>query len=302
MVRQKTAWYILIVVFIVILAGGIVRTTQSGMGCPDWPKCFGQWIPPMSKADLPANYQTYLKKQTIDTEFNALHTWIEYLNRWLGLILGMLAVWQCVLAWRTKKLDEKYFRRSLLVLALVIVTGLVGALVVKFHLAHLSISIHLALALAISFAQLYVLVGLQQLPPIILPTAFKNLFYITIGISIAQFILGTIVRMYIDDVSEQLAYQQREFWLSNTPLVFLIHRTSSWLALGSGLYVAHKLFYNFKLPKPALVIIASLLCSFMAGIILYKLSMPAIAQPVHLICAAVLLSAYVYAWFRVKNS
>ena len=54
---------VLIFVFLVIIAGGIVRTTQSGMGCPDWPHCFGMWVPPLSAAGLPPDYKNYLSKQ-----------------------------------------------------------------------------------------------------------------------------------------------------------------------------------------------------------------------------------------------
>ena len=67
----------IIIVYLVILAGGIVRMTGSGMGCPDWPKCFGYIIPPTerSQLDWKANNQ-YDKDQIIiigDTLFYAIN-------------------------------------------------------------------------------------------------------------------------------------------------------------------------------------------------------------------------------------
>ena len=59
----------LYLVYLVIFAGGTVRMTESGMGCPDWPKCFGRWIPPTSIEQIPAHIDP--------TAFNIVLAWIE---------------------------------------------------------------------------------------------------------------------------------------------------------------------------------------------------------------------------------
>ena len=78
-------------VYFLILVGGIVRASGAGMGCPDWPTCFGQLIPPTTEAQLPANYhEIYAERGYSDTKFNPIKTWTEYLNRLAGVTIGFL--------------------------------------------------------------------------------------------------------------------------------------------------------------------------------------------------------------------
>ena len=121
---MRTITYIAFtLVFLVVLAGSVVRMTGSGMGCPDWPKCFGLLIPPTSEDQITwkqdAEYtegqmvivNDTLWQSTIDhvavgsdlkdcecwkkyekhdyAHFNARHTWIEYINRLLGALSGI---------------------------------------------------------------------------------------------------------------------------------------------------------------------------------------------------------------------
>ena len=111
----KYSWFLMGMVFLVILAGGVVRMTQSGMGCPDWPTCFGMWIPPTDANQLPADFEKYLSQQDIDHSFNVYHTWIEYINRLLGAILGVFIFAYAI--WSSVKFSNRKSRMKLLLLS-----------------------------------------------------------------------------------------------------------------------------------------------------------------------------------------
>ena len=112
----------LVSLYLIFLAGSIVRMTGSGMGCPDWPKCFGYYIPPTSEEQITWQPNTtykegiiiikdevlYVAEQKVNTSlffnernwkeytkheyatFNKFHTWVEYINRLITVLSGFI--------------------------------------------------------------------------------------------------------------------------------------------------------------------------------------------------------------------
>lgn len=287
--------------FLVIIAGGIVRTTQSGMGCPDWPKCFGKWIPPTQSSELPADFEKYLGKQDIDHSFNAWHTWIEYINRLLGVLLGLFGIIQLLLLFKQRKSSRTAFRLGIAFLVTVILTGLFGAIVVKLNLAHLSISVHLLFAILLLQIQLALLLTLNnRLGTMKMAGVARLLLIIFLVLLFSQSILGTMVRIYVDDISKMLGYGQRELWLKDHPLSFLIHRSFSWVVLLGGLALVWKHKHS-ELSGQFKYLALVLLSNMTLGIILYYADVPAWAQPLHLLLAAVVFTQTVALVLQTKK-
>ena len=292
-----------ILTFLVIIAGGVVRTTQSGMGCPDWPHCFGKWIPPTNASELPPDFEKYLNKQDIDHSFNALHTWIEYINRLLGALLGLFAVIQAFLLFRKRKALRKSYYFSLWFLFTVILTGLFGAIVVKLNLAHASISVHLLFAIVLIQIQLALLLSINsRLAVLIVDGKIKKILLFLLAILLIQSVLGTMVRMHVDDVSKNLNYEQRETWLTGSPVAFVIHRSFSWIVFLLAFSMAW-IGRSFPAVKNKLLVLAAIvLLSMITGIVLFYADMPRAAQPIHLLLATLAITQSFSIILQLKGS
>jgi cytochrome c oxidase assembly protein subunit 15 len=261
------------------------------MGCPDWPHCFGKWIPPTNASELPADYEKYLSKQDIDHHFNALHTWIEYINRLLGALLGVFAIIQTVLLFRKRRSFHRPYKFSLFFLLTVILTGLFGAMVVKLNLANISISVHLLFAIVLIQIQLALLLSVHSKSSILeVDDKTRKMLFVFLIVLFVQSILGTMVRIHVDDISKTLNYEQRETWLADMPLMFLIHRGFSWVVLLFALFMG---WYCKNIPaikNKVFMLAGIILLSMTTGIILFYANMPAAAQPIHLLLATMAIT------------
>jgi heme a synthase len=326
----------LVLCFFVILAGGIVRSTQSGMGCPDFPTCFGSAVPPTSLNQIifepntnykKGQYMVYndslwsaVQKFTSAGTFNradwkkdlrygkvnlkTYQTWIEFVNRLLGALLGLFAIIQVYLLFKRRKSDAKAYKLAVAFLLVVILTGLFGAVVVKLNLAHLSVSVHLLFAIILTQIQLALLLTVsKQIFKKTTGHKARRILFLLLIVVFIQSAFGTAVRMYIDDVSKALDYEDRGSWLSpsNLPFVFLLHRTFSWIVFAAILYCAwaSKKLDVLKPYYQRLFIIV--LASATSGIVLYYVDFPRVAQPIHLLLASFAITQIVFMILYTKN-
>ena len=135
----RSAFISTILSYLLIFVGGLVRVSGSGLGCPDWPKCFGRWVPPTSIEQIPAHIDP--------TAFNIVLAWIEYGNRMLGVIVGISILLMTIIAVIYFKKNSKILFSSLLSLFLVVANGGLGAIVVSSVLNPFIVSLHMILAL-----------------------------------------------------------------------------------------------------------------------------------------------------------
>lgn len=275
-------------VFLVILAGGVVRMTQSGMGCPDWPRCFGRWVPPMNAGQLPADYEKYLRTQDIDHTFNVYHTWIEYVNRLLGALLGVFIFIHFIWSFsKFRKTNRSIVILSLMMLLAVGFQGWLGKKVVDANLAVVKVTIHMLMALVLAVLPVWILSILNK-NKAKTGALLKNLTVIALLIVLVQIVLGTDVREQIDEIAKPLRYQQRETWISGLDNMFLIHRSFSWVVAAFCIFLYWK-SRSFPLLKVnGLLILLFTGLAITAGLTMYYLKIPALAQPVHLFSASLL--------------
>jgi cytochrome c oxidase assembly protein subunit 15 len=144
---QRLAIWTTAITYVLILVGGLVRASGAGLGCPDWPRCFGSWIPPASVADLPPQFDP--------SQFNPTLMWTEYLNRILGATVGLLIFATAISAWRHHRRNPHILWTTIAAFLLVGFEGWLGGRVVAHELAAWIVTAHLIVAIIIVQLLLY---------------------------------------------------------------------------------------------------------------------------------------------------
>jgi heme a synthase len=329
----------IISVYLVILAGGIVRSTGSGMGCPDWPKCFGNWIPPNDESQIPENYkEIYSEKRKLknvklasylrtlnfkeladriendqsiykEANFNLSKTYIEYVNRVVGVLIGVFIFLVLIYSIPFLKTDKLIFYLSLLTFILVVLQGWIGSVVVSTNLLPFMITIHMALALVIVCLLIYTIVRSQKEAieaGMINKSIYRLLIFLLI-ITFVQIISGTQVREEVDVIAANMNYTGRHLWIGQLGEVFNFHRLLSVLVLAAHvclLYLLLKLHKSGPVFKMGIFLVALLLAEFIFGVILSAGNIPAAIQPLHMLLASMIFGVqfFIFIILNVSNN
>ena len=321
----------LILVYLVIAAGSIVRMTGSGMGCPDWPKCFGYWIPPTERTQLdwkPGHQYTKGQVIILNEElrvangnfesskifsdrnwgfytqhdyaiFDPYETWVEYLNRLLGVVAGLAVLIMTILSfWKWKKNISHTFISVLILLGMGFQAWL-GKTVVDSNLAPYRVSLHMGMALLIVLGLVFLLFSNQK-KTISIPRniAVKVLVWFAVLLTVFQIGLGTQVRQFVDLQMHEPPGQ----WLDPAPIKFYVHRTFSLMVLGVHLilfWILRKMKRNVKVFNQILGLIG---LEIFSGILMFYLDFPFSSQPLHLIIAALLFGAQSFFILQIMSN
>lgn len=294
---RKLALLTVLIIYLLILVGGIVRSTGSGMGCPDWPKCFGQWIPPTDVSQLPPHYkELYSQNGHGSTVFNVTKTWTEYLNRLLGVFTGFFIFLTLVASFRYLKRDRAIPLLSFLAFVLVGVQGWLGSVVVKTSLTPWIVTLHMLLAIVIVGVLIYVVARTYAvvIPPVRLTDKARlNLFLISSTVLLlVQILFGTQVRENVDYVASTLGDSLRDRWIGALDTEFYVHRSFSLVVLASQilwLALLRKQANRTVIYTLALRVVGLVVLNIAFGAAMAYFAIPAFLQPVHLTVAVVSL-------------
>jgi len=304
---QKFTLLTVFFVYLVIFAGGLVRVTGAGLGCPDWPKCFGRWIPPTSIDQLPPDIDP--------AQFNITLAWIEYTNRLVGMIVGILiaaaAIW-AILRFRKYK---RIVRGTIAAAILVAFQGWYGSVVVSSELNQTIVTVHYFLAILIAgimifvYAQVYALQNREQSHPQIPP----DIRWWSLGLFLlasVQLFLGTQIRSTVEQLAQNYPLLSGTERLVQVGIVNHIH-----LALGLTLAAAIWVF-GLRIRKN-LDIIPSLLkfgaagaailaaIQIILGLVFIVFGLVSLAQLFHLCIASIIMGLLIMilsSTFKMKEN
>jgi cytochrome c oxidase assembly protein subunit 15 len=277
--------------YLLILVGGLVRASGAGLGCPDWPRCFGSWTPPASAAELPPGFDP--------SQFNATLMWTEYLNRLLGVTVGLLILATLISAFRNHRHTPAIVWSTVAAFLLVAFQGWLGGVVVEHELAASLVTVHLLVALVIVSLLLYATVyaflrvGFSASEPVPARGPLLWAVHVLIAITLAQITLGAQVRGAVDDAL--IHGTPRERALASVGAFDIWHREMA-LIVFALTFVMFLLVWTRHRREPRLLQTAGAIAALVVaqvgfGLWMAYVALTPVAQVAHLTASSLMLGA-----------
>ncbi|MDP3275276.1 MAG: COX15/CtaA family protein [Deltaproteobacteria bacterium] len=299
--------------YLVIFAGSLVRASGAGMGCPDWPRCFDRWIPPTEISQVPPQFAQWFSVQL---------AWIEYLNRLVGAVLGVLVLGAVVTAVLAHRKQARVLYPTIAGFFFVGLAGWLGKRVVEQNLDPAFVTVHMFVALAVVASLLYAVVNARlPLDPSVVPSIERGSMRMgsvaLAAVIVIQIALGTRVRALIEHVAfgpqaplssgharPAVAQLARGEWLSRVGSMDGIHRTMALVVVAGAIALA---IYVRRTERDRVLRVLSLtiagLCvsQLLAGVGLAYLALPPVLQVFHVTVGCLIFGAIlVFSWLTVR--
>ncbi len=303
-------------VMLLLFMGALVRVTGSGLGCPDWPFCYGRMVPPtqaeqidFSKLDIErfrrkavqhGRDAASITPASIRAEFNATHTWIEFINRLTSMPVGLSVLALLVAAWRKRRAFPSVLVAAVASFLLVGINAWLGAKVVFSGLKPGIITVHMALAVLLLLVLVYAAWRATDKPWSLtlkdesLGRRARKLGTLLLGLILLEGILGSQVREMTDQLAKLHYGQARDLWTAELEQtwVYLVHRSGSWLLLITSLLFYHQAGRSQTAGAGWLEksITGLVLAQMVLGVVLSHVGVLPTAQLLHVVLSSLLVS------------
>ncbi|MGJ8694991.1 MAG: COX15/CtaA family protein [Verrucomicrobiaceae bacterium] len=304
-------------VTVLVFVGATVRTSGAGLGCPDWPTCWGRLIPPWKVEQVDFDHldmerferaakklgrdPSEITKESLRAEFNGTHTYIEFVNRLFALPVLLSTLVLMVKALRRTQLPGAVRKAAVWSFILVILNAILGAAVVYSGLRSGVITSHMVLAFILLFLLVYIYwAGTGERRPKSIMGASRLEVGILLFFVLLEGVMGSQIREMTDVLQRQLGTESRGDWIGQIDgsLIFLVHRSFSWAIFAAALWAGWRVGWCGLVPRLVLLIV---LAFMIMGLVFTHVEISAVVQVLHVGLASVLVSLSFYWWLAADK-
>ena len=314
---------ILTLTFELVLVGAFTRLTDSGLGCPDWPGCYGQASPLGAHSEISAAQQAMPTGPVTHSK-----AWIEMIHRYLATSVGVLIIVLTVWTWRVWRRERQLAVHPVwptITLAWVCLQGAFGALTVTMKLFPAIVTLHLLLALGLLVLLMAQAIRYSGWREIALSGGLRLGLKVVVALLLVQIALGGWVSTnYAVMACQDFPLCQGSWWpqmdwrcfalwreLGHTAAgellafsalvsIHVVHRTMAWLVLAALLLLGWQLLRVQPLNKAARLLLGLTLLQLLTGMSNVVLDWPLLAALLHTGGASALLLTLVWMWARTR--